>query len=197
MKHLLIILFLTFNCSAQKAEYDVINDFLKTELLGHSYDTIHVRVEPLPLLEMIKLYEKAYIERNNENLNSATVWVTPKIKKWPFIDKDINEIKDNTTSDKWKWMIEGFSAKNLVVKDSTITDIRGFQLSHMNTGKKEYTLKLSKPVFSKNKKYAIFLVYFNELLLRGNPFPHSGLVIMKKEKNRWTLFSNINEVVYN
>lgn len=71
-----------------------------------------------------------------------------------------------------------------------------FRLSHLDDGIREYVLGLSKPLFSKNKKHALFKFSFTELIMGGSSLPNLGTVVMKKENDKWVVLYSIREAVY-
>jgi len=194
--YIVIIQILTTSCSAQKAEYDVVNDFLNSELDGFQYDSIHVRVQPLDDFEMVELYEKAYKERNNQNSDLSTVWISPELNEWPFNEEEINDLKKNLKANVKEWEKTDFRNKNFVFKTADIVEDMDFRVSHLGKGTKEYVLRVSHPVFDNKKTYALFKFYFTELFFGGSPAKNRGTVVMKKINNKWVVLSSIREAVY-
>lgn len=120
MKNLLFILFLTFNCSAQKAEYDVINDFLASELKNVKYDTIYLQTEPLDNVEMLWLYEQAYKERSPARKDPESVWLSQKANEWPLDEKGIIYLRKRIKANENNWEAEDFNNKSFVFKEKML-----------------------------------------------------------------------------
>lgn len=193
MKHLLFIFFLAFTCSAQKVEYDIINDFLETELKGFKYDSIHVQTKILDNVRTKKLYQQAYEERFNQNSESSLVWVTPIFNEWPFKEDEI--LERNHHGDKTEWLKDDFVNKDFVLKSEVVLDSNEFISTHLD--KKEYRFAMSQPIFSRNGRYAIFYFYLNTIYLGSTPSSNNGAVIMKKENGKWIVVASIIEAIYN
>ena len=191
----ILILFLT-SCSAQKAEYAVINDFLEAEHKSIEYDTIYVSIEPYDVLEAIKLYEVAYEGRNDQNSSYAKVWTTPELTDWPLSGQDISRMKENLSGTDKNWTEADFRNKRFVFKTGSVLEDRKFKISHFDKGTKEYVLRLSRPVLNKDKTYALFRYYFTELLMGSSPGPNRGAVIMRNKNGKWVVVASIREAVY-
>lgn len=193
MKHLLIILFLTLTCSAQKAEYDVVNDFLEMELKELKYDSIYVQTEMLDNSRTKKLYQQAYEERFNQNSESSLVWVTLVFNEWPFKEDEI--LERNPHGDKTEWLKDDFVNKDFVLKSEVVLDSNEFISTHLD--KKESRFAMSQPIFSRNGRYAIFYFYLNTIYLGSTPTSNNGAVIMKKQNRKWIVVASIREAIYN
>lgn len=193
------LIFYSVTSFAQKAEYDVINDFLEVELRDYKYDSIHVQIEPFDVRGAIKLYEQGYKERNYSEKDNETVWVNPyTFKDWPFTEEDIKDVSEKLNRTDKNWSKADFKDKNFVFKRASVLKDRKFRISHVEAWKKEYILRLSHTVFDRQKKYALFQFYLSELILGGSrEDKHMGAIIMKKVNNKWIALASIKEAVYN
>lgn len=61
---LLVLSIITFSCSSIKQDYNVINDFLETELANKKIDTLFLKIKGPNRIEGLKKYEQAFKERN-------------------------------------------------------------------------------------------------------------------------------------
>lgn len=183
-------------CSAQKAEYAIVNDFIEAELRGLTYDSIHVQKEPVNIIVALNLYELAYNERMEQNASLARVWIKPELKEWPFDKKEIESLKKGSVKITDDWEGRDFSNKRFVFKNKAIIDDIRFRKSYLDKGTNEYVLRLSRPIYTKNKTYALFNFDFRGLLLGGGATSNIGTIIMKKENGKWIVLSNIREAVY-
>ena len=188
-------LIITF-CSAQKAEYDVINDFLAVELKDIKYDSIHVRLEPYDVREALDLYEQGYKIRDDQTSSYTTIWIIPELEEWPFSEKDIVNIKKNLQGKDKQWTKADFANKGYVFKKDSILKDMNFKVSHIDEGTTEYVLRLSRPILNKSKTYALFKYYFTELFMGGSAGKNRGAVVMKKENGKWIVLSSIREAIY-
>ncbi|MNK22240.1 hypothetical protein D3C87_405140 [compost metagenome] len=191
----IIILMSLTSCSAQKGEYDAINDFLEAELSEKLYDTIYIIENPIKRVEIIKLYEQAYNERLLNNEHPKGTWVTPSIADWPLGITEIEQFKKDLKDEKASknWESNDFRNKNFIILPEKIIRNKDFIIKHVSV--KNYVFNLSKPIFNKNKNVVMFQFY-PSLMVGGVFFNNKGLILMKKENGKWVLVSSIREAVY-
>lgn len=183
-------------CSAQKAEYAIVNDFIEAELRGLTYDSIHVQIESLDNVSALKLYEQAYNERLSQNSITAGVWIEPELKEWGFGEAEIQSLESSLNKEMYNWRQEDFKNKKFVFKKSVqLKNINSLK-DHLNADTKEYIIRISKPILSKSKKYALFQFYFSNFSIGYAPTPNRGTMVMKKEKENWVVLSSIREAAY-
>lgn len=183
-------------CSAQKAEYTIVNDFIEAELKGFKYDSIHIQIESLDNVSTLKLYEQAYNERDSQNSTTAEVWIEPELKEWGFGEAEIQDVKNSLNKERFNWRRQDFKNKKFVFKNSVqLKNINSLK-DHLNAGTKEYIIRISKPILSKNKKYALFQFHFSNFSIGYVITPNRGAIVMKKEKEKWVVLSSVREAAY-
>jgi hypothetical protein len=195
IKNIVIVLFLFVSIagSAQKAEYDVINDFLDTELSKITYDSIYVIEKPLERDESIKMYEKSFNERSVNNKHKET-WVIPEIENWPVNKDEINLLKKELEKEDKNWKLSDFKNQSFIVYPEELIRSRDFIISH--TSAKKYVFNLSRPVLNKEKDFAVFQFY-PSYLIGGASSDLGGLILMKKDDKKWIQVAVIQYAVYN
>lgn len=195
IKNIVIVffLFVSIACSAQKAEYDVINDFLDTELSKMMYDSIYLIEKPLQKSESIKMYEKSFNERSANKKHKET-WVIPEIENWTINQDEINRLKKELGKEDKNWKLSDFKNQSFIVYPEELIRSRDFIISHSSA--KKYVFNLSRPVLNKEKNFAIFQFY-PSFLIGGASSDLGGLILMKKENKKWVQVAVIQYAVYN
>src|SRR5690606_27359790 len=132
---------------------------------------------PMSTSEGLKIYKLAYNEKDVQNASSAQVWINPEITEWPFDEKEISEIEKNIRSDAMKWGGNDFRNKDYVFKNEVLLNDRKFVVSHLDASKKEYVLRLSRPIFNDNRTFVMFKYDFTEFFMGSNPTANRGVII--------------------
>lgn len=195
---IIIVFFLSFiflSCSAQKVEYDVINDFLDNELLLIPHDTVYVIEEPLDNIKLLEIYEQALKEKKLTNESpTKKVWVYPELEFWPLTDLEVNKIRNNLSKDITPelWKDKNFKDKSYIIYRKEILRSKEFKIKHTSNN---IILNLSKPIFSDDNTHALFQFYPSSII-GGSAYELSGVVLMKKEYNRWNKVAVLMPAVY-
>ncbi|MFD2601433.1 hypothetical protein [Flavobacterium suzhouense] len=189
----LFLIFCGVTSFAQKAEYDVINNFLEVELSKMNYDTIFVIEMPLQRSESVKLYEKSFHERLVNNDYRET-WVIPEMIDWPINQDEIDLLKKEIKKENEKWTLSDFKNKKIIILPEKT--IRGKDFIVSNISAKNYVFNLSRPVLNTQKDFAVFQFY-PSLLIGGGSSDLAGLILMKKHNKKWIQIAVIQNAVYN
>jgi len=193
---LLILLFVSIAGSAQKAEYDVVNDFLEVELSKKDYDTIFVIEQPLQKTKSIQMYKEAFKQKDVSNASSEKqIWVYPETIFWPWDEKNVDEIEIKLQKENDKpWTNKDFKNQNFIFYPEKIVRSRDFIISNISANK--YVFNLSRPLLNKNKDFAIFQFY-PSFLVGGGSSANDGLILMEKKGDKWIQVAVMQYAVYN
>lgn len=183
------------SCSVQKTQdYNVINAFLEDEISKMPYDTIYIKQEPLNFDETIKLYEQAYSEKDLGDEEYKGIWVSPKIQDWPLDNNGITEIKSKITDEIIiNWTKKDFKNKRFKVYPEQILKSKMFIVEHASV--RYFVFSLSKPIYSKDKSYALFQFYPSFISGSSSSYDE-GVIIMKRYKGKWYRLGLLSYAVY-
>ena len=113
---------------SQKADYAVINDFLKTELSKTDADTIFLIEQPLQRIKTLEIYEQAMTQKGIPNSSSEKeVWVYPELNSWPLTENDVAALKKKLSQEKEKeWSATDFKHKEFIILPENIVRNKEF-----------------------------------------------------------------------
>lgn len=172
MKSQAFLLFVVLHavCSAQKAEYGVVNTFLKEELSGIRYDTIFIARDKLKDSETIRLYKQAYREFKLNDIVDE-VWIIPKLEELPIDEIEVDELALRSLKDTVPfWRDTDFRINGINV-ENTEKMLRSNQFFKNHSKDENYILSLSQPLITKRGNYTIFQFYITTMSGDVSPIP--------------------------
>jgi hypothetical protein len=92
------------------------------------------------------------------------------------------------------WKKEDFKEYNFTLEKSKILYSKVYYENYLNNPEKAYeVIKLSEPLYYRNKKYILFSYDIGYLYNGSN----SKVIIMKKEKNKYVFYGYLSDYVHN
>lgn len=172
---ILIIGILFISCSSTQVEKKVIDDFLKNEPRTKNTDVLVE--EAYPRTKALQYYENAYKERN---LYEGEIRFAPNgypPYKWEIDTVETNQLKKKYQNDNliYHWKKGDFANQKLVI-------IPDKSIMKPENRKYNYGIYLSRPLITKDKKYA-FLFYVSFAV--GSGGSDEKAVLLKKVNGTW------------
>ncbi|MCW4468315.1 hypothetical protein OGH69_04995 [Flavobacterium sp. MFBS3-15] len=191
---LMIVLLLSCSTTKSIAPNSVLDTFLKQQVYTLNYKTIFVGKEPLPRSESITTYEAAFKEKDFDPSILKNIWIYPEIKFWPLGEKEISNIKTQISNDKPKfWTITDFNDSRIKIENEI--KFNDIDFIKRNISSKNVILRLSTPIYSTDHKYALFEYSLSGVGPSGS-LGLGGVVLMKKDNDRWVQTAVLKKEVY-
>ncbi|KOS06463.1 hypothetical protein AM493_10760 [Flavobacterium akiainvivens] len=167
------------SCSSVKRDRQVINAFLDPQLTKKQYDTIFVVEKPVPSSGILKLFQNP----NKDEYNSYTlIKIGNQNLAMPLDSLKINKL-DTLFQKEVNWTKEDFTLPVQIATGNLNTN--EFISSHLSP--KNHVLYLSKPVYTKDKKYALFCLDIRAIPISSasSLIDYKDLIIMEKINGKW------------
>jgi hypothetical protein len=197
-KHIIYSFLLLFSFSSfsqEKDKFNAINDYLDSIIIPNE--------EILVVKEKISSNETLFIFQGTISIDPDT----KKLERFDGVDEPLYteklwEIMKNKYGDTlpkigryWLknqfWNADDFRYKNIEFENYEICDKKLQRYSYAWPEKKIYSF--SNPIYYKNKEYVTFTVSHTSTKSIG--FHSNSIIIMKKIKNKWTIYTKVSSSI--
>lgn len=185
----LILCFLSIqlmSCGSNKIENKISNDFFASKIIKNNSTNIIVVEESAPKIKALEFYEKAFVERKNDDYFSRKIVANDfNFNSWPIDSVEIIRFKSELLTENdintYKWQISDFNGKAIIKKTELIKkEIRTGDLS-LNSS----AFIISKPLMSHDKKYA--LIFYSSFGYFHGGKANDKVALLRKINEKWVI----------
>ncbi len=168
----------------------MITDVIKQQLAGKNNDTLFVVAKGITRKGVMALYNKAYSEYKQNPYTLRKIGTHNIPVSWPMDSIDAVKLQASLPEEEFYWTKKDFDIPVQIASGKLNTE--SFVRAHASI--RNHILSLSKPIYSKNKKYAMVCFYLTHIPpgfdgALGTPF---GIILMYKQNGKWIHIAVIN-----